>query len=449
MSFGKRHPQIARWVFLIVLALSAPGCATYSDRIRAAQKDVDLGDYQAAIDELDKTLGVDEDQLPESFGSDNALNILNRATLKQSLKKYKSSSVDFGAADKELDYIDISNDTVGEIGKYIFSDSSTKYEASPIEKLALNGFNLMNYLSNQDLIGASVEARRFTVMRTYLEEADPDSAHAAFASYLAGFTFDQAGQYSTAMRYYDEALQERAFASLHGPVARLSKLTSYRGKKISSFLAKNPVTPANLDKMGDLLVVVSVGRVPYKVPDRMPIGAAIGIAGTYISGNPKVLGYSVFKFVVYPKLIDSPSTFSKATLRVDGKMEKLELASHLGAEVRKDYDALKPKIIGAALSRMITRAAAAEGMRAAGDQQSNALGWVLSLASEASLVALDKPDTRSWIFLPDRVYLYQKRLPAGQHDVEVVLENGANETKTSKIRIPADGYAALVITVPR
>ena len=115
-------------------------------------------------------MGTHEGQLPEKFNSDTALAVLERATLEQALSEFQKSARDFGVGDQELQLLDIANDTAGTIGKYFFSDSSTKYKASPVEKLSLNGFNLMNYLALGQMTGASVEARRFTVMRNYLNE---------------------------------------------------------------------------------------------------------------------------------------------------------------------------------------------------------------------------------------------------------------------------------------
>src|SRR5690606_31559468 len=99
-------------------------------------------------------------------------------------------------AEKQLELLDISRDGAGQLGKYVFSDSATKYHAPPSEKLVLNAYNLLNYLMRGDLSGARVEAKRFTVMHEYLtshdqerEEGEGDVVHphGAFGSWLAGF----------------------------------------------------------------------------------------------------------------------------------------------------------------------------------------------------------------------------------------------------------------------
>lgn len=442
-----RRAALGGLLLALVLAFGS-GCATYSDRMEKARVAVTAGDYASGIAEVDGIIDVDEPtQIPDDLGDDAALGLLERATLKQATYVFPGSARDFEAADKGLELLDIANDTAGDIGKYVFSDSSTKYRTSPVEKISLNGFNMMNYLADGNLQGARVEAKRFTVMQNYLTDFDPKKPHAAFGSYLAGFTMERLGEYNSAMRYYDEALQERHFDSLREPVARLAHLTGYRGKRIAGFLATGPAAASPRADDAELLVVVSVGRVPHKVPERMPIGMAVGIAGSWISGNPAVLGHSAMKFVVYPELVPSESLIAETSVSVDGRTAPLELASNLGIEITREYEAIKPRIIGAAISRMIVRAAAAEGMRQAGNQQSEGLGWVLALFTEAAMVAMDKPDTRSWIFLPDRVYIHRSRIRPGKHEITVQL--GGTATRAETVEVEEGGFAAVVVTAPR
>lgn len=203
----KPHARRARGL-LLVLAL-VTGCATYSDRNLAARRDLASGDLRGAEKKLNQLLGVQSSRdLPASYGSDTALTLLERATVLQAMGEYGLSARDFTAAEKELEFLDIANDTVGEIGKYVFSDSATKYKTSPTEKLLINAFNMINYLVLGDLSGARVEARRFQVMRKYLADHFPEEPHGAFGSYLAGFVFEKSGEPEAALRHYDEVLQQ-------------------------------------------------------------------------------------------------------------------------------------------------------------------------------------------------------------------------------------------------
>jgi tetratricopeptide (TPR) repeat protein len=435
----------------LLLVLGGSGCATYSDRMEKAHVAAAAGDYTASERVVNKLVGVKKsDELPDEFKGDRALALLERASIKQATSRYDDSARDFQVADKELEFLDLTNDTIGSIGKYIYSDSSGKYKSSATEKLALNTYNMMNYLAEGKLSGARVEARRFTVMRSYLNSLTPDSAYGAAGSYLAGFVMEQLDEYGSAMRYYDEAMQVRPLESLRDPVNRLAPLTNYRGTKLSALI--EPGRSGELPKnFGELLVVVNLGRVPHKEPKRIPIGAAVGLAGAFISGNPDVLGHSVAKVVVYPGLVESPNKVTQASLLVDGQPAPLELVADFAVEIRQEYEELLPRIIGAAISRMIVRAVAAEGVRqgAQGGGASSGVAFLAAILTEFTLVAMDKPDTRSWQFLPEKVHIYRHALPAGTHRVEVQLGPGNQGTVTREVEIRPGAFVAVIITEPR
>ncbi len=443
-------PRLALLVTLLGL-LGTTGCATYSDRMLEATQAADAGDYEKSLDLVEKAAKLDGDGgMPDKWKSETALGVLERATLLQALDRAKESERNFQAADKELEYLDLSGDAAGTIGKWAFSDSSGKYSASAAEKLSLNSFNMLNYLSTGDLSGARVEARRFTVMRTYLENYDSEHVYGTMGAYLAGFVMEKRGEYSSAMRYYDEALAGRQLSSLEAPVVAMAKETTYRGPNVKKLLASTKPALGSPDD-GELLVVVSVGRVPHKVPERIPIGMAVGLAGSFIVGDIAVLGYTAGKFVVFPGLVDTPSSIKDPALRIGERLVPLELLSHVGGEIRQEYERLKPRIIGAAISRMIVRAAAAEAVRAgtrAGTDNA-ALGMLAAVATELTLVAMDKPDTRSWMFLPDRVYAYRARVPAGTHRVQVQLGTGSTGLYVREVDVEKGGFAVVVVTAPR
>ncbi len=520
----------------LVLVLVGGACATYSDRTEDARQALQRGDYDGSLRQLNKLLKVKRSEnLPAKWKKNDALVILERATILQAKGEHELSARDFQAADKELELLDIARDGAGKIGKYIYSDSATKYKTSPTEKLALNAMNMCNYLARGDLSGAKVEARRFTVMRNYIRDYDPEHEHLAFGSYLAGFVHERLGNADEALRYYEEALQERDFGTLVDPIRRLAARGSYRGARLRDYLptddvavsqpsagtsdstrpaakkeatpegdattegvplqtGDSPTEPTDHDAppsalapgqapvvpqrpqsaahpelgarapstvarssapagAGEILVVAKVGRVPYKIPQRIPIGAAIGIAGAFVTGDTTLLEYGMFKVVTYPELVPSGSLFDHATMRVDGLSVGMDLASDISAEIVDEYAELKPKIIGAALTRMIARAAAAEGTRAAGRQASEGggiIGFLAAAAVEGTLVALDKPDTRSWTTLPARIYIGRTMVPAGSHQVQVVAGGpGGKEVHTVDVNVPAGGFVVVDVTTLR
>ena len=425
------------------------GCATYSDHTRAARESLARGDFAQGEARLNEMLGVESSrELPAKWGSQTALAVLERATVLQAMRDYGTSARDFSAAEKELELLDLANDDVGSIGQYLFSEDATKYKAPPTEKLLVNAFNMINYLARGDLQGAAVEARRFTVMRKYLQDYFPDSTHAAFGSYLAGFVFEQRGEYEVALRYYDEVLQDTDASTLHDSIRRLARKGAYRTSRLDSVIGEGGA-PGDDPDHGEILVVLKTGRVPVKEAVRIPIGAALGLAANYVSGDTKVLEYGMFKVVSYPELVPTRNVYDGGTLRVAGSPMPLDFVTDVEAEILREYEQVKPKIIGAALTRMITRAVAAEGARAAGRQQSGALGFLAAALVEGTMVALDKPDTRSWSTLPSAVHLARVRVPAGSHEVSVDLRGAGGGRLTRTVEVPPGGVAGGGVTPRR
>lgn len=408
---------------------------------------VQAGQYERGLTELNRFLKVKEStEVPVKWKSETALAVLERATLLHAMQQWDASATNYAAAEEQLEFLDLSS-SADQIGKYIFSDSATRYRTTPTEKLSLNAVNLINYLVQGDLDGAAIEGKRFTVMRNYLLDYDPEHAHGAFGSYLAGYVAERQNNWDEALRYYDEALQEYELPTLQGPIARASQRGSYTSDRLQRYASTTPPGTGG----GEILVIVKTGRVPYKVPRRIPIGAAIGLAGAFVTGNTAILERSAFKVVVFPDLEPAGNLFSTAHWSIDGAPVQIDLVSDLGAEIAREFDELKPKIIGSAITRMIVRAAAAEGARAAGNASDQpAVGLIAALATEGLMVALDKPDTRSWTTLPDRVHIGRARVPAGAHELEIVVEgNGGKEVRTVTVNVEDGGHVVLDVTTLR
>lgn len=458
---------------LLVLALGSAACATYSDKTDAMRDHVHAGQYDAGLKELNRFIKVkDPHSLPEKWGSETSLAVLERGTLLHAVQDWDASAFNFQAAEQQLELLDLAKDTAGEIGKYMFSDSATKYKTTPTEKLSLNAINLINYLAQGDLEGATVEAKRFTVMRNYLLDYDPDNAHGAFGSYLAGFVAERQGNWDEALRYYDEALERRDLPGLAPAIQRCAVKGSYRTERLERYLGGAPSPAPTSDAASgeqsqgtsaplptpvaapagaaEVFVIIKTGRVPFKVPRRIPIGAAIGLAGAYVTGDTTLLEHSAMKVVVFPDLEPAGNLFQDAAWSIDGQPIQLDLVSDLGAEITHEFEQIKPKIIGSAITRMIVRAAAAEGARAAGNQANGAVGLISALALEATLVAVDKPDTRSWTLLPDRVFIGRAMIPAGEHGVDIVVfGNGGEERRSMQVNVAEGGYVVLDVTTLR
>jgi hypothetical protein len=478
-----RSSRRSVWLAAVLAAVAGvAGCATYTDKLASASLAASGGNFEGAITATNGLLGVaSSDQLPARLAGDKPLLLLDRGTLQQATGRFEASQRDLSAAEQKLELLDLSTNAVAALGSYLYSDSAKTYKTPPAERLSLNAVNLLNYLTRGDLSGAAIEARRFQVMREFLASTGasapgPDRRGA----YRSGCGCDPRGDGDRALRYYDEVLAQGGSPTLAAPVRRLALSWPYRGKHLSQVIGAGPATRAvattkNAAGAGgraktaaganaatrvgaaaaavpgrpsELLVVLALGRVPTKVPRRLPVGAAVGIAGAFLGDRDlDVLRYSASKVIVYPELAAVPSLLGRASVEVDGREAEVELVADIGSTIIAEYQAAKPKILAAALTRVAARAALAEGTRAAGRQESQALGDVLAILVEASMVALDKPDTRSWTMLPDKVLVARMAMAPGRHEVVVRYSGGGG--RRVAVTVPVAGSATVVVTEPR
>ena len=94
---GSARPQRSLPLCLLFLGalLAGSGCATYSDHTAGARNYAQRGDYDSAIAELDKLLGVEDGHAhPEKFRDDSALVLLERGMLHQARGDYDGSRED-------------------------------------------------------------------------------------------------------------------------------------------------------------------------------------------------------------------------------------------------------------------------------------------------------------------------------------------------------------------
>lgn len=415
-------------------------------------------------------------ELPEEVEGDNALLLLDRSLVLQQVGEYQLSSRDLETADKQVEMLDFSRSTADDIGRYLFSDDTGPYKSPPYEKLMINTMNMVNYLVRGDLNGARIEARRFAVMQKYLSENESaSSALLGPGSYLAGFIFEKSGDPQEALRYYDEALASRDFETLEAPITDLAARASYRSPRITEILNQAGGTPAQssgattpgaapsgsspagsappepdaaAEKPAEILVILCFGRVPAKVAKRVPIGLALTYASGALSPNDQARANSLaaqglVTWVNYPELERSKQYSEMPLFELDEDQQTLDGVPIDQLSVAA-WDEGKGAVIASAITRMISRVVAGKAAEKAGGD--GGVGLLLSLATQATLTAVDTPDTRSWATLPGRIALGRVKVPAGKHTLRL---SARGHTLKKTIELQPGGWAALPLIVLR
>ena len=444
-------------VVLGALAL-LQGCASHSERMLPVRTALDEGEPREAIVLLNQHMDVKSDgDLPADMGSSNALFVLDRASIQQSAAEFQRSEHDFEAADKAIDMLDLAHNAADSIGEYMFSGSSGKYRAPPYEKLLINTLDMLNYLELRDLNGARVEARRLAVMQRYVadELKERDNPVLGVGAFLAGLAFEKSDQVDEALRWYDQALEFASFSSLKEPVRTLLQRGMYRSPRLEE-IAKGsgePEKPLSETGEGEIVFVVGYGRVPHKIAERVPIGLALtwysgALAPADVDAANRLAAQGLVTWINFPTLGHERGGFELPSCVLDGKPLPLEEAVNVTRQVRAEWKKIEGKVIVSAITRMISRYAAGSIVGAAGGaaSKSDLLGTLLSLGTQATLTALDTPDTRSWETLPARVAIARVRVPAGKHSVRL----GARaSTRALDVDVEKGGYAVVSLMALR
>lgn len=452
MKHSKNHLRTLRWAAASVAALGLlQGCAGHASRTQAARSALDAGRPAEAVAHLNEELEVSSaEQLPADTGGDAALLVLDRAMILQQMQRYELSARDLQVADKQIEMLDFSRGTLDDIGKYVFSDETGPYQAPAYEKLMINTMNMVNYLVRHDSSGARVEARRLSVMQDFLANNEGQGASLLGpGSYLAGFTFEKSGKADEALRYYDDALRYGDYRTLQEPICRLAERAGYRSPRIERVLQRcvSDSHPEEAESAGEVLLIVSYGRVPAKHAKRVPIGLALTMAGGYLSPRQRsranyLAGQGLVTWVNYPELGKSRGSYGGPRVVIDGREEPAESVIAIEQEARQAWEKMRGVVIASAITRMITRVAAGEVTRRASG--GGVAGALLSLGTQAAMTVADTPDTRSWSTLPARMAIVRKRVPPGEHTV-TLSARGAVVRKRLEVR--PGGWAAASLTV--
>ena len=233
------------------------------------------------------------------------------------------------------------------------------------------------------------------------------------------------------------------------PVTRLSRLDPYRTPRLTGLL-KDAAAPADgAADTGEVLVIVNHGRVPAKVANRVPIGLALTLASDSISPYNRtranqLAGQGLVTWVNYPTLGKPRGEWALPTFHVDGRPTALEGMLAVDREAYAAWKRAEGPIVASAITRLITRIIAGEAARKVSG--GGVVGALLSLGTQATMTAVDTPDTRSWATLPARIAFGRQRLPVGRHTVDLQV---AGVRRQQPVDVQKNGWTVVVLTVLR
>ncbi len=468
--------RLQHCVLALIALLWFSGCATYSDNVKSAHSAVASNKPEKAVQLLNKQLETQSSaQLPDSLQDDNSLLLLERATVLQAMGEYKLAARDMIAADDTLEWLDLTNAESMEIAKYMYSEASEDYRAPAYERLLLNTLNMINFMAMDDVQSAKVEARRFTLLEQFfLDEDQQNVLHGVLGlgNYVGAAAFEAANDYEMAARYYSRAW----YYGVRGQGFRqrlvdLMTLTGYKPRELQADdqeALSDILEQVQLNQLitfdeyrerhrnGDTLLLVQTGLAPWLEPKRIPISQAVGYterAHRHSFDNDQqgrlnmMVANGVIESVNFPMLTrrSNPSPKPVKVSVGDYTMEP-NADVDIASQVETAYAEVMPSMMVAAITRLITRAAAGSITEAAVNHGGggSGLGSLANLAVQAGMNAADKPDTRSWMTLPARIQLIRVQLGDGTHPISVKVGK-----KTDRRNVVIDQNSVNVVNFSR
>ncbi len=448
-------------VFLLPLLLLTTGCATYTDKLRNLKPQLSGGEFDKALDTVEK----------ESGSKDRLLYFLERGLILHYADRFAESNEAFAAAERTAD--NLYTKSISEGAFSLFSnDNAISYRARPFEMAMVPYFKGLNYIYLGDREAAQVEARRASLQVAKYVDATLDGLREedkgdfakirnnAFLLYFSGMLYDWDGELNDAFIAYRNAAvayqQNHDLLEVEIPPTLGLDLTRVAGRigfhseldhlhqscpDVFDFGEDEDGLPANREDyekaaawqrgQGEVVLLLESGFVAQKSQVRFDIPVFQGEAyndPNYWSwqiyaglGNMQAMtrGRKVeyWVSVAAPQLDDlqaGPVAAARVTAVGEAGPVVTSRIENCTRQARITFDAEKPSIFFKTILRGLTKYLATRGAEEAGGS------WA-GLAANIFGAVTESADTRSWLTLPEHVNLARLSLPPGTYDLQVEL----------------------------
>lgn len=420
---GMSGASARRWrnAILAMVVAAVSGCATYSETIVTAERDLAQQRPAAALAELEKLDVPDRDRV--LFLMNKGLLLRMTGSFEQSTQALEEAK---GRSD-ELMAVSISE----QAASLLVNDAAQSYVGDEFEQVMLNAYLALNYLEQHRLEEARVEALQADVRLRQIAQRTALSAYTedAFVRYLTGILYEERREWSDAMIAYRKAYEAyRAQAdsfgvavpdSLKHDLIRLADrmgLSEEASRYRDEFGIRSTLSAEALRERGELVFFLHAGLAPRKIEQSVTMT------------NPNT---GRLLRLALPAYRPRPRTLSHARVTIDGQSELTQTVEDIDAIAVKTLDAKMPAITARALARMVAKDALARESGNHGGAQ-GLVGFAVNIANTLT----ERADTRSWFTLPGRIQLARIPLPPGEHVARIELVGTDGQTlRTDEKRI--------------
>ena len=359
------------------------------------------------------------------------LYMLDKAALLHDAQNVTQSDILLSQAQDRIEDLFTQSATAA-VGKVVVNDLTSAYQVADYEKAFTYFYRAMNFLQQDNLSDAAVEARRavsfLDELRGRMKSGYTDDP---FIQYVASLIFESVGQRSDAR------------------ISRQNALDAYR-KNGGKLGVKTPnfTVPDNADELGEIILFHYNGLLPLKKTQTLQIAwdRAMSIASSPVETRYQVapevqnaiyaglMGSAIT--IALPSLEQQPYTILSSMALVDGQQYPLIKMANLSALAQLDLEQKMPGIWFRTVTRaVVKRVLAVQAHHAAKKSADNddALGSLAEMLVSVLGSVFEKADTRQWFTLPAEIFMTRIFVNPGTRNIRLFLKDGYGNIVGEKV----------------
>lgn len=402
-------------VYLLGLILFCSACAAPSLRYKTeVNKLTAAGKFKEA-----ESL-IASKQKKMYANQDFALAYLDRATLLHDAQDPQASDLFLAKAQDRIEDL-YTKSVTKKAGQLLINDLTAPYEIGAYERALTYFYRAMNFLQQDQVTDAAVEARKAVFFLDQLRGSKKSGYNDdPFVQYFSSLIFESVGQRSDARIARENALN--AYAKLGG-VLKLS--------------APEFSVPSNASDLGEIIVLHYNGRLPLKKTATIQVAwdRIMAIVSTQQESrhsiSPEVenaitagwMGHAVT--LSYPVLEPQRFAIGSSAVEANGQIYHTQKVADFAQAAKMDLEERMPGIWFRTAARAVAKQIAAEQARQATRSATKEQAWgdLAEMIVNIFGAAVERADTRQWFTLPAEIRMTRIFVNPGIQNIRLLLRD--------------------------
>jgi len=395
-------------ILILSFAVFLASCASPA-KLRAdnVSKTASLGNYQAAIDNIEK------DTKKFYNSEDSFLFEFDLGVLYHYNQNYKESIKHFANAEQIWEDL-YTRSVTNEAAALLTNDNIRPYRPYPFEIQWLYQTQILNYMALGEIDESVVEARRALLAIQSLQEKEEDKFNESGAlQYLIGLSYEWQKSEDDARIAYDNA--KKSFES-SGYTPKLATEIPQNEQEIIvvGYAGLSPILGEN--KFWGTYAKDGALFLYYKDANGQSQTTALSImnlGGSDFSGRTITIQFAI------PKMVERVSQNSVFAVSVNGTAQNAEIFSNTKNSIQKDLENGQTSMLIRTASRVILRTIAANKAKSKISTGNGLADLAINLGTDLATNAIENADLRLGSALPETFQILRIPVEPGQYVVKI------------------------------